>query len=148
VCSILCQLCGFLFSLALGCSGDILYTCLCISVAFVGEAAHVCASKSCAAFASYEADPKRAHAIVSELCWSNMADAPATVSAEYSLNGMEVMNSTIIKRILISTLPDGTKVATGVELASDQMLSAKRESSSQLGPSGRRDSSCFPASFQ
>lgn len=69
------------FAQSWGCSGDDLYTCLCTSVTLVGGAAHVCASKSCTAFASYEADPERARAIVSELCWSNMADAPATVSA-------------------------------------------------------------------
>ena len=70
------------FSSSLGCSGNDLYTsCLCPSLTYLGGAAHFCASISCTAFASYEGDPERARAIVSELCWSNMGAAPATVSA-------------------------------------------------------------------
>ncbi len=70
------------FSSSLGCSGNDLYTsCLCPSLTSLGGAAHSCASISCTAFASYEGDPERARAIVSELCWSNMGAAQATVSA-------------------------------------------------------------------
>jgi hypothetical protein len=70
------------FSSSLGCSGDDLYaSCLCPSLTFLRDAAHSCASVSCTAFASYAVDAERARAIVSQLCWSNIADAPATVSA-------------------------------------------------------------------
>jgi choline dehydrogenase-like flavoprotein len=48
-------------------------------------------------------------------------------SAAYPLTGVTVMTSTLVKRVLVSALPDGTKVATGVELSSGEKISARRE---------------------
>ena len=48
-------------------------------------------------------------------------------SAAYPLKGVRVMTSTLVNRILITSLDDGTKVATGVELADGRKYGAKRE---------------------
>jgi choline dehydrogenase-like flavoprotein len=48
-------------------------------------------------------------------------------SMAYPLTGVTVLSSTLVKRVLVSILPDGTKVATGVELDSGKRITAKRE---------------------
>jgi choline dehydrogenase-like flavoprotein len=48
-------------------------------------------------------------------------------STAYPLTGVTILTSTLVKRILISNFPDGTKVATGVELSSGQKCTARRE---------------------
>jgi len=48
-------------------------------------------------------------------------------SAAYPLDGVTVLHSTLVKRVLVSTLPDDTKVATGIELISGKRISAKSE---------------------
>jgi choline dehydrogenase-like flavoprotein len=40
---------------------------------------------------------------------------------------VKVLNSTLVKRIILSTLPDGKNLATGVELVSGQKLSVNQE---------------------
>lgn len=46
-------------------------------------------------------------------------------SAAYPLQGVTVMSSTLVRRVIISQ--DGTQVATGVELPDGQKYSAKHE---------------------
>lgn len=48
-------------------------------------------------------------------------------SAAYPLNGVTVLSSTLVKRIMISSPPHGLKVATGVETTSGKIFHAKRE---------------------
>ena len=48
-------------------------------------------------------------------------------SVAYPLTGVTILSSTLAKRVLITTLEDGTKAATGIELADGRSLTAKRE---------------------
>jgi choline dehydrogenase-like flavoprotein len=64
---------------------------------------------------------------VAEVVESRTKGQRVISSAAYSLNGVTILSSTMAQRILISSLKDGTKVATGVELANGQSCSAKRE---------------------
>ena len=48
-------------------------------------------------------------------------------SSAYSMTGITVLTSTLVRRILVSNLPDGTKVAMGVELSSGQKYTARAE---------------------
>jgi choline dehydrogenase-like flavoprotein len=64
---------------------------------------------------------------VAEVVESRTKGQRVISSAAYSLNGVTILSSTMAQRILVSSLKDGTKVATGVELANGQSYSAKRE---------------------